>query len=222
MTDLQQVEFKILQAVDAVCRQLHINYYLICGSALGAVKYSGFIPWDDDLDIGLLRPDYEIFVEKAQELLPNSYFLQNYRTDPAFPQIFSKVRDSNTTYIEKSAAKLSINHGVYIDVFPLDGYPKTPFEIRRLELLKKKYKLMAACAFQLPCSWCTKLFFGLERLLGIHKHLQHNRLCRSSHCISGAVQVAGRSPSAYFACKGARPSAPERELYSLRPYGVRL
>ena len=89
MTDLQQVEFKILQAVDAVCRQLHINYYLICGSALGAVKYSGFIPWDDDLDIGLLRPDYEIFVEKAQELLPNSYFLQNYRTDPAFPQIFS-------------------------------------------------------------------------------------------------------------------------------------
>ena len=121
----------------------------------------------------MLRPDYEIFVEKAQELLPNSYFLQNYRTDPAFPQIFSKVRDSNTTYIEKSAAKLSINHGVYIDVFPLDGYPKTPFEIRRLELLKKKYKLMAACAFQLPCSWCTKLFFGLERLLGIHKHTQH-------------------------------------------------
>ena len=81
MTDLQQVEFKLLQAVDIVCKQLNINYYLICGSALGAVKYSGFIPWDDDLDIGLLRPDYEIFVEKAQELLPNSYFLQNYRTD---------------------------------------------------------------------------------------------------------------------------------------------
>ena len=97
MTDLQQVEFKLLQAVDIVCKQLNIKYYLICGSALGAVKYSGFIPWDDDLDIGLLRPDYEIFVEKAQELLPNSYFLQNYRTDPAFPQIFSKVRDSNTT-----------------------------------------------------------------------------------------------------------------------------
>ena len=76
MTDLQQVEFKLLQAVDIVCKQLNIKYYLICGSALGAVKYSGFIPWDDDLDIGLLRPDYEIFVEKAQELLPNSYFLQ--------------------------------------------------------------------------------------------------------------------------------------------------
>ena len=88
MTDLQQVEFKILQAVDAVCRQLHINYYLICGSALGAVKYSGFIPWDDDLDIGMLRSDYEVFVEMAQELLPNSYFLQNYRTVQAFPQIF--------------------------------------------------------------------------------------------------------------------------------------
>ena len=55
MTDLQQVEFKLLQAVDIVCKQLNIKYYLICGSALGAVKYSGFIPWDDDLDIGLLR-----------------------------------------------------------------------------------------------------------------------------------------------------------------------
>lgn len=67
MTDLQQVEFKLLQAVDIVCKQLNIKYYLICGSALGAVKYSGFIPWDDDLDIGLLRPDYEIFVEKDRK-----------------------------------------------------------------------------------------------------------------------------------------------------------
>ena len=55
MTDLQQVEFKLLQAVDIVCKQLNIKYYLICGSALGAVKYSGFIPWDDDLDIGCSR-----------------------------------------------------------------------------------------------------------------------------------------------------------------------
>ncbi len=102
MHSLQQVELKMLQMVDDICRELHIKYYLVCGSALGAVKYSGFIPWDDDLDIGLLRPDYEIFVREAKRLLPDNYFLQNYRTDPAFPQVFSKIRDSRTTFIEKA------------------------------------------------------------------------------------------------------------------------
>ena len=137
MHSLQQVELKMLQMVDDICRELHIKYYLVCGSALGAVKYSGFIPWDDDLDIGLLRPDYEIFVREAKRLLPDNYFLQNYRTDPAFPQVFSKIRDSRTTFIEKSAAGLAIHHGVYIDVFPLDGYPERRIAALRLEALKK-------------------------------------------------------------------------------------
>lgn len=169
MTDLQRIEFEILQAVDKVCEQLHIKYYLVCGSALGAVKYDGFIPWDDDLDIGLLRPDYEVFIREAATILPNEYFLQNYRTDPAFPQVFSKVRDSRTTFVEKSAAKLPIHHGVYIDVFPLDGYPHSSGAMRHLETWKKIYNLESACAFQLPCRRRTKIFFGVERLLGLHK-----------------------------------------------------
>ena len=172
MHSLQQVELKMLQTVDDICRELHIKYYLVCGSALGAVKYSGFIPWDDDLDIGLLRPDYEIFVREAKRFLPDNYFLQNYRTDPAFPQVFSKIRDSRTTFIEKSAAGLAIHHGVYIDVFPLDGYPERRIAALRLEALKKIYKLEAACAFRLPCSRKAKLFFGAERLLGMHKRTQ--------------------------------------------------
>lgn len=172
MTDLQKRQLKILRLVDKVCEQLSIRYFLVCGSALGAVKYKGFIPWDDDLDIGMLRPDYEIFVKNAQKLFPEDYFLQNYRTDPAFPQVFSKVRDSSTTFIEKSAAKLPINHGVYIDIFPLDGYPRNKREAFRLEILKKKYKLNVACVFELPCRWTAKLFFDMERLLGIHRHTQ--------------------------------------------------
>lgn len=172
MTDLQEKQFEMLQAVDKVCEHLSLRYYLVCGSALGAVKYKGFIPWDDDLDIGMLRPDYEAFIENAQELLPKDYFLQNYRTDPAFPQVFSKVRDSGTTFIEKSSAKLPINHGVYIDVFPLDGYPHSKGKMVRLEVLKKLYTLNAACAFQLPCNRSTRLFFGIERLLGFHRHTQ--------------------------------------------------
>lgn len=172
MTDLQQTEFKMLRAVDEICDRLHIKYFLVCGSALGAVKYAGFIPWDDDLDIGLLRPDYEIFVKEAGRLLPEGYFLQNYHTDSAFPQVFSKVRNSSTTFVEKSSANLPINHGVYIDVFPLDGYPRNKVAALRLEFLKRMYKLEAACAFQLPCSWRAKFFFDMERLIGLHKNTQ--------------------------------------------------
>lgn len=151
MNELQKIEFDMLKEVVRVCSELKLTYYLVCGSALGAIKYRGFIPWDDDMDIALPRRDYEIFIKEAQALLPENLFLQNYHTEPSFPQIFSKLRNSETTYIEKSVSKLPVNHGVYIDIFPLDEYPsdraeqkktrkeknKTVPEIERRILLKK-------------------------------------------------------------------------------------
>lgn len=136
MTDLQKVEFDILKTVVEICDQLNLRYYLVCGSALGAVKYGGFIPWDDDIDIGLPREDYEVFIQEAQELLPGYYFLQNYRTDKKFPLFMSKVRDSRTTFIENVYKDIDMHHGVYIDIFPLDGYPKDQKEIVALEKQK--------------------------------------------------------------------------------------
>ena len=107
-----------------ICDRLQMEYFMLCGSALGAIKYGGFIPWDDDIDVGLYREDYERFCKEAPMLLPKKFFLQNYASDPDFPAIYSKLRDSSTTSIEKSVAKLPINHGISIDIFPLDGYPK--------------------------------------------------------------------------------------------------
>ena len=124
MNDLQKKEFEILKEFITICKNNGINYYLVCGSALGAAKYGGFIPWDDDVDVALLRDDYERFLSVAPAQLPDGMFLQNFHTQKSVPFIYSKIRLSNTTFIEKSAAELDINHGVYIDVFPLDGYPK--------------------------------------------------------------------------------------------------
>lgn len=101
MTPLQQKEYQLLGLFLDICRQLDLRYYLVCGSALGAVKYKGFIPWDDDVDIAMPRGDYQRFLSQAQALLPEGFFLQNFHTDPAFPQIYSKLRDSNTAFIEK-------------------------------------------------------------------------------------------------------------------------
>ena len=84
MTPLQEKEFEMLGTAVDICDKLGLRYYLLCGSALGAVKYRGFIPWDDDVDIGLPREEYEIFISQAQHYLPKNLFLQNYRTDPVF------------------------------------------------------------------------------------------------------------------------------------------
>ena len=141
MTELQQVEFEILKEFVRICDELHLTYYLVCGSALGAVKYQGFIPWDDDLDVALPRPDYEIFCEKAQNMLPSHLFLQNYKTDPQYPLFMSKIRDNRTTFIEPLYKHIKMHHGVYIDVFPLDGYPTNEKDIILFEKKKSKYEL---------------------------------------------------------------------------------
>jgi lipopolysaccharide cholinephosphotransferase len=71
MNKLQSLEFDMLKEFVRICDDLGLKYYLVCGSALGAAKYGGFIPWDDDVDEALPRPDYEIFCEKAQSMLPD-------------------------------------------------------------------------------------------------------------------------------------------------------
>ena len=140
MTHLQEKEFKILEKFIQVCEELKLDYFLVCGSALGAVKYGGFIPWDDDIDVALFRDDYNRFINEAPILLPPNLFLQNCHSEEKFPTIYSKLRDSETTFIEKSAKFLPINHGIYIDVFPLDGYPKGKIERSVFEIKKKLSK----------------------------------------------------------------------------------
>lgn len=137
MNELQKKTFEMLQIFVGICEKWNIPYYLVCGSALGAVKYGGFIPWDDDIDVGLLRKDYQKFLEVAPKELPEWCFLQNYCTDPAFPHTFSKLRNSGTTFIETGVAALLMNHGIYLDVFPIDGHPVRPLDKLFFEVIQK-------------------------------------------------------------------------------------
>lgn len=109
-----------------ICEKYHLRYFLLGGSALGAVRHSGFIPWDDDIDIGMPRKDYEKFLSVAQLEFKNS-FLQTDATDPMYPLPFAKIRNSKTTFIQKEFSHLDMNHGAFIDIFPLDGYPTNKF-----------------------------------------------------------------------------------------------
>lgn len=193
MNGLQSKEFDLLKIFINICESLNLNYFLVCGSALGAVKYGGFIPWDDDVDVALCREDYNIFCEKAQKFLPDGIFLQTYKTDRRYPCVFAKLRNSNTTYVEKTCKNISMNHGVYIDIFPLDGYPESTKLQNRLERKKFMYKLLLSCVYESNCSFKLKVLRKIFRMFGVHQRthlilakyeklisaypIQHSQIC---------------------------------------------
>lgn len=117
---LKEREFEILLEFDRVCKQLGINYTLSSGTLLGAVRHKGFIPWDDDIDVAMLREDYNKFIAEGQQLLLQHLFIQTYETDKNYPLNFSKIRDASTVLIEYCNRNLQMKNGVYIDIFPID------------------------------------------------------------------------------------------------------
>ena len=134
--DVRTLQLRILgnlKAVDSVCREHGLTYYIYDGTMLGAVRHGGFIPWDDDLDIAMPRPDYEKFIKHANEWLPDPYDFVSYECDPTYPLPFGKVQDGSTTLIERP--HLPYLGGLYIDVFPIDGVPSNPL-LRKLHLLR--------------------------------------------------------------------------------------
>lgn len=199
MNRIQQAEFDILKVFTDVCDKLGIGYYLSSGSALGAIKYGGFIPWDDDVDVDLLREDYEIFLREAPSLLPGNLFLQTYKSDPMFPGVYAKLRNSDTTFIESGAGHLRINHGIYIDIFPLDGYPKSRAAQKYLETKKLLYKAKNSAMY----SGVSKGSFGAA--VKLYRLIYRRRgIARSAESFEKLIKKYGCADSELLCSHGNR------------------
>jgi len=132
---IQEIELKSLDVFIQICEKLDIKFYLYGGSLLGAIKYNGFIPWDDDLDIALLRSDYEKLLKEGPKLVPPNYELQHPTLNKKTPYHYTKFRRTDTQIVEYRNHKIKINHGVYFDIYPIDNIPDD-----YADLLKQKLK----------------------------------------------------------------------------------
>lgn len=120
---VQLAQLEIAKEVKRVCEENNIKYFLDSGTLLGAVRHKGFIPWDDDMDIGMLREEYNKFIKIAPQKLSDAYYLQTWDTDEYYANAFAKVRKKNTIYAEYNCRYSKVGNELYIDIFPYDVYP---------------------------------------------------------------------------------------------------
>ena len=135
----------IAKEVLRVCSENGIKVFLVGGTLIGAARHNGFIPWDDDLDMGMLREDFERFVEIAPDCLGEGFFLQTWHTDSEYANAYAKVRMEGTVYHEANDPKTKKHQGFFVDIFPYDNIPDSAAELGAMAKRIMRYrKLMLA------------------------------------------------------------------------------
>lgn len=140
---LQDLELEMMLKIDEICKKNNLTYYLMGGTLIGAVRHQGFIPWDDDIDIGMPRPDYERFMKIAKKELGNEFgILTPYDTE-GYQFTFSRVINKKMKILYKNNMKLK-KWNIWIDIFPLDSMPKNKilFTFRKYLLLYRRCMVM--------------------------------------------------------------------------------
>lgn len=176
MKQVHALQLAMLLEVDRACRQHGLEYYLIFGTLLGAVRHGGFIPWDDDIDIGVMREDYdELLSLLNEELDSKKYFVQTAENDGGITIPFAKIRCHHTRFVEAVAAENAEYHqGVFLDIFPLDNAPDNPAARRKQKAaylrrhLSYRYKVEGYRSER----WWVNLILALSAFSDIPTQLQ--------------------------------------------------
>ena len=182
---LHAVQLDLMARFDKVCRDNGISYFLDSGTALGAVRHHGFIPWDDDVDMGMLREDYERLLDLGAAGLPDNLSLQTYESDPAYMMPFAKIRLGNSYFPEKMTGYDKFRYqGIYIDVFPYDRIPEDAEKARRfIKRSRIWYYLSVFCrrdypGKKLPQKILTSFLHKLSDKKVAWLHRYYDRYCR--------------------------------------------
>lgn len=131
LKEIQNMQLQLAKIVDKVCRKHKIKYYLISGSCLGMARHGGFIPWDDDIDLAMMRSDYNKFIEVFDmEFDTDKYKLVNEDIEKEFTGSLSRIIFRGTELSHPTLQHINVDHGMFMDIFPLDNVPDEPMERR--------------------------------------------------------------------------------------------
>lgn len=119
--------YEILGEIDRICVANNIHYFTIGGTAIGLLYDGAILPWDDDVDIGMTRSEYNKFLAVAERELSPKYYISNPSTDSHTPYYFTKVMKHGTTFVEEMCATIEMRHGIFVDIFPFDKIPRNRF-----------------------------------------------------------------------------------------------
>lgn len=132
--EVKKIQLSILESIDNFCQSKNLRYSLAYGTLIGAIRHKGYIPWDDDIDIMMPRPDYERLMSEYPGF--NKYYsVQNYKNDDSYYLGFCKVYDNRTEEII-----FPTRTGVFVDIFPVDGVPSSQEELQGY--INKKRRLV--------------------------------------------------------------------------------
>ena len=139
MEEVHGVILKIMKKFHAYCKKYNLRYVMMYGTLLGAVRHKGFIPWDDDLDVGMPRPDYERFLELVSKIpISSELVMAHHSTDSNYcysiPRIYDKSTKSDFSYLRKPLKGM----GCWIDIFPIDGVPYSRYGFL-MQWVKRNY-----------------------------------------------------------------------------------
>ena len=127
------VQLEMLDEVERICKANGLKYFADSGTLIGAIRHEGYIPWDDDIDLVMLREDYDKFVQIAPKWLKEDLVLQTVYTEKNYLRGHAQIRNSKTCGCNEEDKKAGYNCGIFIDIFPLDGMPKTEKERKSWE-----------------------------------------------------------------------------------------
>jgi len=204
---LQSDAMKITKEIDRICRLLGIGYFVCGGTMLGLVRHGGFIPWDDDMDIGMLRADYETFLELAPEVIGDEFFLQTRQSDPNIPYLFSKVRLRDTEYITKYNEFRDFDKGICVDIFPFDkapvGTPAMKRMLAKAQELSHAHNIVANR--QVPTDGLPhrrartpkELFFRAV-MVARHQRYWHQSLAKTQEAYHEAMTIYNGDPNVNY------------------------
>lgn len=169
---LKRAMLDVLYETKRICDKHGIKYFLVGGTLIGAVRHQGFIPWDDDVDVGMLREDYERFLQACEVDLDSKYVVSLWNSEPDNPNIYAKIKIKGTTYVERQSAATKQSKEIFIDIFPFDNSPDSVKEAQSHGRSIAFYRRLLAIKCGVDFSGTSSLYKRvLNRGLGLFSRL---------------------------------------------------